>query len=731
MRAVRFLLWNVMLFIFASGALADIDRSNWMAALPGRAPLRSLSIPGTHDSGTKGFSWNAECQRYSIKDQLSLGVRAFDLRPGVDGNRIIIYHGTSTHGSETLGNIFDTYVSFLDAHPGEFLIIFLKQEIDGGNWAEKMKEVLDAHADRLLELTPYLTVEQMRGKMLVLSRTSWGESTYGAVRVDGWQDNTTFDMTYRGYYGDELPCRIQDIYNVASGDNLNRKKADIEQLLSEAMAGNTGKFFINHTSGFTKNNYIINNHYVADCAEKCNELALNYIRSHRGPTGVILMDFAGTDRYELTFSSHDTRGQLLVDAIIENCQATATAPAEPGPEWVLPMGLDIPWRGRVYRKDASSQTSSAVDALTAPATAWYRADYDDNGWQETTFPLGSPNYSLPYTTRWTGEYNCYWIRREFTLDGFTSLLPYTIRVFHDDDYKLYVNGSLVLSGDGWTTDTPVEKNISRYLKRGRNVIAAQVQQNFGGAYFDCGIYRTGEAIEQIVLDETSTTVPEGGICLSVKVNKKITRRIWNVLCLPFSLNATQVAEFFGEGTELIEPCAFLSCGEEWLVAFDNVKTIKAGRPCLIRTEETVNGFEYVPDNGLNLKTTTNNPIKLTDKYGNKLTFTGFYPKESVPQGSFIFVSNNFYLSTTSIKQNGYRAYLEAKSIDGTEVKHIDYMLGDATGIEVPEASSQEGDAEDVLYFDLSGRRITKPQRGIYIQRSSDGKTTKHLAGKER
>ena len=53
------------------------------------------------------------------------------------------------------------------------------------------------------------------------------------------------------------------------------------------------------------------------------------------------MDFAGTDRYELTFSSHDTRGQLLVDAIIENCQATATAPPAPGPEWVLPMGADM------------------------------------------------------------------------------------------------------------------------------------------------------------------------------------------------------------------------------------------------------------------------------------------------------------------------------------------------------------------------------------------------------
>lgn len=479
-----------MLFVFVIGVHAEIDHNNWMAALPDRAPLLSLSIPGTHDAGTKGFSWSAECQRFSISEQLSLGVRAFDLRPGVNGSSLVIYHSELVHGNETLNSIFDTYESFLAAHPGEFLFIFLRNETGKDNWGQLMKQVLDAHASRLLELNPYLTVEQMRGKMLVLSRDSWGETNYGAVRVNSWQDNATFDMTYRGSLGDELQCRIQDIYNVTSDVTLNQKKSDIQKLLAESMACNTGKFYINHTSGYTKS-YVLSNRYVADCAEKCNELALNYLLSHSGPTGVIMMDFAGTDHLELSLTSHDTRGQLLTDAIITNCQATALAPEAPGPEWVLPMGADIPWNGRVYRKDASSQTSSAVDGLSAPASNWFRADYDDSGWQEITFPLGSPNYSHLYVTRWTGQYNCYWIRREFTLNDYASSLKHTLRVFHDDDYRIYVNGTLVLSGDGYTTNTPVEKIVSRFLKEGRNVIAAQVQQNAGSAYFDCGIYRTG------------------------------------------------------------------------------------------------------------------------------------------------------------------------------------------------------------------------------------------------
>lgn len=716
----KILLKSVMLFVFALEIHADIDRNNWMAALPDKASLFSLSIPGTHDAGTKGFSWNAECQRLSIGEQLSIGVRAFDLRPGVNGSTLYIYHSELVHGSETLGSIFDTYDSFLAAHPSEFLFVFLKNEAgDGTKWAELMKQVLDAHANRLLELNPYMTVEQIRGKILVLSRDNWGDSNYGAVRANSWQDNTTFDMTYRGHYGDELQCRIQDIYDVTSDNNLNRKKTDIERLLGEAMAGTTGKFYINHTSGYTKS-YFLSNRYVAECAEKCNEVALNYLSSHSGPTGIIMMDFAGTDNY----SSCDTRGQILTDAIIQNCQATALAPAEPGPEWVLPMGADIPWTGRVYRKDATSQTSSAVDGLRPPSN-WNRVDYDDSEWQELTFPLGSPGYSHPYVTRWIGEYNCYWIRREFTLEGYTSLLQHTLRVFHDDDYKVYVNGSLVLSGDGWTTDTPIEKNISRYLKNGRNVIAAQVQQNNGGAYFDCGIFRTGEAIDQIILDETSLTVPDGGICLSIKVNKKITQNTWTSLCLPFGMTAAQISELLGEGTEVREPCAFSGNGEEWLVAFDEVSTIKAGSPCLVRVPATINSFELTPDNGLNLKMTVNTPITITDSDGNKLTFTGYYAKSTVPQGAFTMINNSFDLNTSTLKQNGYCAYLEAQSADGTEVKRINFVLGNADGIEEMTATGK------YTYYDLSGRRIAKPQNGIYIQCNPDGRTTKHLTGRDK
>ena len=62
----KILFIGAMLFVIAIESHAGIDRNNWMAVLPDRAPLLTLSIPGTHNAGTKGFSWSeAETKVYA------------------------------------------------------------------------------------------------------------------------------------------------------------------------------------------------------------------------------------------------------------------------------------------------------------------------------------------------------------------------------------------------------------------------------------------------------------------------------------------------------------------------------------------------------------------------------------------------------------------------------------------------------------------------------------------
>ena len=92
-----------------------------------------------------------------------------------------------------------------------------------------------------------------------------------------------------------------------------------------------------------------------------------------------------------------------------------------------------------------------------------------------------------------GTYNVLFIRREVYVDHDPTIDTYKFYTYHDDDYKVYLNGTLFDSQNGWSSDfnNYREVNIpSSCLKVGSNVLAGQIQQNWGGAYFDCGVLLT-------------------------------------------------------------------------------------------------------------------------------------------------------------------------------------------------------------------------------------------------
>src|SRR5512143_1380456 len=68
---------------------------DWMADLADTRMIAELSIPGTHDSGarfdlTQGL---AKTQDLTIAEQLTAGVRYFDVRCRHVGDQFLIYHG--------------------------------------------------------------------------------------------------------------------------------------------------------------------------------------------------------------------------------------------------------------------------------------------------------------------------------------------------------------------------------------------------------------------------------------------------------------------------------------------------------------------------------------------------------------------------------------------------------------------------------------------------------------
>jgi hypothetical protein len=66
---------------------------DWMSMLGDNVKLSSISIPGSHDTGSKYGGMFVETQSWSIEAQLESGIRYFDIRCRREGDKFSIYHG--------------------------------------------------------------------------------------------------------------------------------------------------------------------------------------------------------------------------------------------------------------------------------------------------------------------------------------------------------------------------------------------------------------------------------------------------------------------------------------------------------------------------------------------------------------------------------------------------------------------------------------------------------------
>ena len=307
---------------------------DWMERLDDNTYLSQVSIPGTHDSAT-GEGWTGflgemvgqsmgVTQDLSIAQQLDCGVRAFDLRPCVNEDELVINHGilqTKAKFPETLKQL----CQFVTDHPTEFVVVVMRHESDGDDnssqWNSMMNSCLNSDDVRPL-LADYqrdITVGELRGKVLVLSRDKYASTPVGGF-ISGWAHQPNYATgTIKGSAGMTGTLYVQDFYEVM--EKTTSKLNGIERLLNFSTQNNVYKstrhlvVCINCASGYTASASSDGNR---DNAVLCNKKIIDYLsdETHAGPTGIIFMDFAGTDISE----SYEVRGLELVNTIINNNQ---------------------------------------------------------------------------------------------------------------------------------------------------------------------------------------------------------------------------------------------------------------------------------------------------------------------------------------------------------------------------------------------------------------------------
>lgn len=282
---------------------------NWMASLNDNIYISQLSLPGAHDAATKSLSIG-KCQDKDIAGLWDAGVRVFDLRPTDSGDDCTINHGILSTGV-TLKAALTTINGRLSNNSSEFAIVLMRKEDgDANTWASKVSAIINQFSN-VIPFSKNLRLGDVRGKIIVLSRDYFADG----YKIDYWTDNTTRDVKS----ANGIDFVVQDYYEV---NDQTAKSTAITNILTEARTNNnTNRMFINHTSGYYPGTISGLSDDITGNAQDCNTLAYNTINANPGPTGIILMDYAGSSNYY---------GANLVSKIIEqNSNIPTASPSEP------------------------------------------------------------------------------------------------------------------------------------------------------------------------------------------------------------------------------------------------------------------------------------------------------------------------------------------------------------------------------------------------------------------
>jgi beta-galactosidase len=124
----------------------------------------------------------------------------------------------------------------------------------------------------------------------------------------------------------------------------------------------------------------------------------------------------------------------------------------------------------------------------APAQGWQGTQFDDKSWKDGKGGFGTagtPNARV--NTEWNGGE--LWLRREFEVTA-RPKGNLVLRIHHDEDATVYLNGDEIAKLGGHTTNyvlIDLGPDAADALKLGKNLLSIHVKQTAGGQYIDAGL----------------------------------------------------------------------------------------------------------------------------------------------------------------------------------------------------------------------------------------------------
>ena len=128
-----------------------------------------------------------------------------------------------------------------------------------------------------------------------------------------------------------------------------------------------------------------------------------------------------------------------------------------------------------------------------PAADWAGVDFDDSSWKQGTGGFGEKT-TPGSIVRTPWKSNDLWARRAFELKS-TDLQSAHLRIHHDEDAEVYINGQLAAKLTGYLigyTEVEISSGARDALRVGTNTLAVHCHQTAGGQYIDVGLVDISE-----------------------------------------------------------------------------------------------------------------------------------------------------------------------------------------------------------------------------------------------
>ncbi|OHT08809.1 phosphatidylinositol diacylglycerol-lyase [Tritrichomonas foetus] len=223
---------------------------DWMKYVKDQKFVSELSIPGTHESCNLIGGPDSVSQRLTLQEQLEIGVRAFDIRCHHISDVFMINHQDIYQGIAFSSGVRDVCIDFLNKHPSEFILIFLKEESQPFETTRSFAETLGKYIKGkenyfyLNEDVP--TVKEARGKIIIFRRFKSSIRPLGNF-ID-FKENEIFTSFT------SIIARIQNCKYVKTIHDCYDKWEKVKIVLDEARNNvNALSFYINFINGAGEN----------------------------------------------------------------------------------------------------------------------------------------------------------------------------------------------------------------------------------------------------------------------------------------------------------------------------------------------------------------------------------------------------------------------------------------------------------------------------------------------